>query len=285
MTAAPTARSSLRQGPGRTVALVRSLVLRWGVLAAAVAAWEAAARRADDAFFPPPSQILSRMHTTWFSGPPGHLWLTGGATRNILPSLARMLGALSACVVVGVAAGVALGRSERFRAYVDPLLQFFRAVPPPALTAVFLVVFRIGTQMEVATIVFGAIWPLVLNTADGVRSIEPLQLDTARVFGLSRVDVLRHVVFPAALPRIFAGLRLSLSLSLILMVFSELVGSSNGIGYQLVNAQTSFDLTAMWSAVVLLGVLGYALNTLALALERRVLAWHRGSRAGAGRER
>ena len=147
------------------------------------------------------------------------------------------------------------------------------------------VVFRIGAQMEIATIVFGAIWPLVLNTADGVRSIEPLQLDTARVFGLSRLDVVRRVVFPATLPRIFAGLRLSLSLSLILMVFSELVGSSNGIGYELVNAQTSFDLPAMWSGVVLLGIIGYALNVLVLAVEGRVLAWHRGSRRGTARGR
>jgi ABC-type nitrate/sulfonate/bicarbonate transport system permease component len=100
------------------------------------------------------------------------------------------------------------------------------------------------------------------------------------VFKLSAADRVLKIIFPSALPKIFAGVRLSLSLSLILMVFSELLpGTANGIGFELTDAQSRSDLPTMWAAIVLLGILGYVLNSLLLAVERRVLAWHRASRA------
>jgi ABC-type nitrate/sulfonate/bicarbonate transport system permease component len=128
--------------------------------------------------------------------------------------------------------------------------------------------------MEIATIVFGTIWPILLNTIDGAASVDPVQLETARAFKLSRWERLARVIVPSALPRAFAGFRLSLSLSLILMVFSELVGSTDGIGYEMNNATNSFDMTLLWSTIVLLGILGYLLNALLSGVERRTLAWH-----------
>ena len=153
--------------------------------------------------------------------------------------------------------------------------QFLRAIPTPMLVPVFLVLFRIGTQMESATIVFGAIWPVLLNTADGVASVDPQHLTVARAFRLPRGQVLWRVVLPSALPKILAGLRLGLALSLILMVFAEMVGSTGGIGYELVNAQSQFDMAGMWAVVVLLGMVGYLLNAVLVAAERLLLR-HRG---------
>jgi ABC-type nitrate/sulfonate/bicarbonate transport system permease component len=143
---------------------------------------------------------------------------------------------------------------------------------------VFIVIFKIGTSMRLAVIVFGVVWPILLNTIDGVRSVEPLQLDTARVFRLSRLEQLRLIVIPAAAPKIFAGLRVGLSLAVILMVVSELVGGTDGIGYLLSSAKESFELPDMWAVIVLLGVLGYTANALLILVERRVLAWHHGVR-------
>ncbi|MDN3355195.1 ABC transporter permease subunit, partial [Actinomadura sp. DC4] len=180
----------------------------------------------------------------------------------------------------GVGAGLALGRSERVFAYLDPAFQFARAIPPPTLVPVFIVLFKLGTQMQLASIVFSAIWPILLNAVDGARSVDPLQMETARVYKLTAADRVRKIIFPSALPKIFAGVRLSLSLSLILMVFSELLpGTANGIGFELTDAQSRSDLPTMWATIVLLGVLGYVLNVLLLAVEGRVLAWHRGARA------
>lgn len=264
-------------GRGRRVARVLGgLTHRWLPFALLIGVWELATRTAESPFFPPPSQIVSATHELWLSGPATRLFLTDLAMDNLLPSLGRMALALAIAAAAGIALGMLLGRSERAMAYLNPLLQFCRAIPPPTLVPVFIVLFDLGTQMQVASIIFSVIWPILLNTADGARSVTPLQMDTAEVFRLSAVDRVRYILIPSALPKIFAGLRLALSLSLILMVFSELLpGTVNGIGFQLTDAQSRSDLPVMWSVIVLLGVLGYALNTLLLAVERRTLGRHR----------
>jgi ABC-type nitrate/sulfonate/bicarbonate transport system permease component len=157
--------------------------------------------------------------------------------------------------------------------YCGPLLAFVRAVPVPVLVPVFITLLGIGAPMQVSVIVFGVLWPILLNCVDGVRSVDQTKVDTARAFRVSRVQWILGVVLPAALPKIFAGLRVSLSLGLVLMVVSELVGATNGIGYQLIFSQHQFDFPTMWAGIVLLGVLGYVLNSLLLAAQRRVLTW------------
>jgi ABC-type nitrate/sulfonate/bicarbonate transport system permease component len=261
---------------GRRV--LTAIAHRWLVLAVGVIAWEVGTRTATSAYFPPPSKIVARMHHLWFSGPIAHVFLTSAAEQNILPSLGRMALGLAASIVVGVALGLALGRSERAFEYLDPVLQFARVIPPPTLVPIFIVLFSVGTQMQLASIIFSAIWPILLNTADGARSVDRLQMDTSRVFKLSAADRLFTIIIPSTLPKIFAGLRLSLSLALILMVFSELLpGTANGIGFELVDAQSRSDLPTMWAGIVLLGILGYLLNGVLLLVERRMLAWHRTS--------
>ena len=249
-------------------------VWRWVVLVAGIGGWQLWASRAQSSFFPPPSAIVARMYHVWFSGPAAHVFLTSDATGNILPSLGRVLASLAIATAIAVPAGITLGRSPVITAYLSPLLQFARALPVVTMAPVFIVLFKLGTQMEIATIVFGTIWPILLNTIDGAASVDPVQLETARAFRMSAWERLVRVIIPAALPKTFAGFRLSLSLSLILMVFSELVGSSDGIGYEMSNASNSFDMTLLWSTIVLLGILGYLLNELLSGTERLVLGWH-----------
>ncbi len=268
-----TAPAALRTGRAGGRAL--RVAVRVLVLVAAATAWEVAARRAGSAFFPPPSQILPGMRRLWLTGPPARLWLSDDAVHSLLPGLGRMLTGFALAAAAGIALGTALGRAPLARDVFGPLLQFLRAIPTPMLVPVFLVLFRIGTQMESATIVFGAIWPVLLNTADGVASVDPQHLTVARAFRLPRGQVLWRVVLPSALPKILAGLRLGLALSLILMVFAEMVGSTGGIGYELVNAQSQFDMAGMWAVVVLLGVVGYLLNAVLVAAGRLLLR-HRG---------
>ncbi|MGW0808889.1 ABC transporter permease [Nonomuraea sp. NPDC002799] len=262
---------------------VRTAAFRWLVLIVLVLAWEAGTRAAGNVFFPAPSLIVTRMHTMWFSGPPGTLFLTDAAIGDLLPSLGRMAAGFAGGALAGVVLGLALGLSVRAYDYLDGVLQFLRAIPPPALVTVFLVLFGFGLRMQLAFIMFSVVWPVLLNTADGARSVEPLHLQTCRVFRLSRAERLLLVILPSALPKMFAGLRLALSLSLIVMVFSELLpGTTNGIGFQLTAAYSMFDLPAMWAGIVLLGVLGYLLNELFLIAERRVLAWHHAAQHAVG---
>jgi ABC-type nitrate/sulfonate/bicarbonate transport system permease component len=255
---------------------LRGFAQRWAVFALAVLGWELAARSAGSPFFPPPTAIAAATAERWFGGPPWRLFLSDLAVANLVPGVGRMLGAWALAAAVGVAAGIALGRSPRAMDCAAPLLAFARALPPPVLAPVFLLLFDLGAPMQIATIVFGVVWPVVLNTADGARALEPVQIATARAFRLPRAQWVLGVVVPAALPRIFAGLRVSLSLALILMVISELIGATDGLGYQLSVAQDRFDYLGMWAAVVLLGALGYLLNAALLAVERRALRWQPG---------
>lgn len=258
---------------------VGAIALRSMLAVALVAAWQLATTGADAVFFPTPLEIASRFVEKWFSGPAGSLLLTESATTNVLPSLTRMIGGWGLAVVAGVLLGSALGLSRRLAAYVDPLLAFARAIPPPVLLPVFLVAIGANDRMRVALIATGALWPVLVNTMAGVRSVHPTQLDTATTFGLSPWRRFTGVVLPAAMPSIFAGLRVSLSLALILMVISELVASTNGIGFELIQAQRSFAVVDLWASIVLLALLGYLLNTLLVAVEFRWLAWHRQARA------
>ncbi|MCC5575025.1 MULTISPECIES: ABC transporter permease [Microtetraspora] len=257
--------------------VVKALGRLW-LVPVALVAWEVVTRVAEQPFFPPPSAILARMYELWFSGPPSHLLLTDGALADLGPSLARLFTGWLVTAVIGIAAGIAIGCSPRLSDYVDPLIQFGRAVPPPLLVPFFLALLKLGTPAQLATIVFGVIWPILLNTIDGARTVDRQHLETARIFGFSAAQRLWQVILPSAMPKIFAGLRLALSLALILMVIAEIFAGTDGIGYRLLYTQRSYLYPDMWGCIVLLGLLGYLLNSAFLLVERRVLAWHRGAR-------
>jgi ABC-type nitrate/sulfonate/bicarbonate transport system permease component len=256
---------------------------KWVVFACFVAVWQFATVLAEAPYFPTPSTIGKTMVDLWLTGPASHLYLSDMVFDDVVPSILRLLGGWAAAGVVGVALGLVLGRSATLYDYLSPTLTFLRSVPPPALLPVFIVLFPLGTPMQLAMIIFGVIWPILLNTIDGAHTLDETVVETTRSMRLSRTRFLTTVVLPAALPKIFAGLRVSLSLALILMVISELVGSLNGIGYQLIQAQRNFDLPQMWAGIVLLGILGYVLNVLLVAIQNRVIGWHIRSKSLTGR--
>jgi ABC-type nitrate/sulfonate/bicarbonate transport system permease component len=251
---------------------------RWLVLLALALAWQAATVSKRSIFFPPVTEILSEARRSWLSGPATAAFLTPAFRSDLLPSLERLLAGWLLAAVAGIALGTAIALVRNLADYLDPMVEFLRSLPPPALIPPFLVVLGIGSGMKVVLIAVGVVWPILLNTIDGVRTVDPTLLDTGRAFRVGRLRRLTMIVLPAAAPKIFAGLRLALSLSLILMVISEMVAASAGIGFQIVQAQRSFAITQMWAGILLLGVLGYALNSGLLLVERRALAWHRGAR-------
>lgn len=126
---------------------------------------------------------------------------------------------------------------------------------------------------------FGVVWIVMINTSQAVASVDALMLETARAYQLPFRRRILQVVLPGASPPIFAAMRIGLSLTLILMVLSEMIAGVGGIGFQLVQAQNSFALVDVWATMVLLGVLGIVLNSAFSAAEHRMLAWHRGSRS------
>jgi ABC-type nitrate/sulfonate/bicarbonate transport system permease component len=249
-------------GLGLEVTVPLLALVLWGLLSA----------NSDTYYFPPLTDILSTFADTWVFERVGS---------DVVPSLVRMGLGFAIAVVVAVAAGLLLGLSRRARLAAAPIVEFLRAIPPPALLPFAILVIGVGNSMKVFIIAFVCIWPILLNTVDGVRGIDPTLDDTTRVYGISSRDRLWRVMLPAASPQIFAGMRTSLSLALILMVISEMVASTNGIGYFVLQSQRTFAIPEMWSGILLLGILGYVLNGGFMLIERRLLRWHRGARASA----
>lgn len=248
------------------------LVHAWMLVAAAVA-WELLARAAHVFYFPPLTTILDHARSMWFSGPASSAWLTAAFMVDVVPSLERVVLGLAIALAAGVAIGMVIGLLPQAGDFIDPTLQFMRSVPPVALVPIFMLLFGIGSGMRIALIAFTSVWPILLNTVTGVRSVEPLYHANARILHIGTGRRLRHIVLPACTPLILAGLRVSTALALIVMVLSEMVAATSGIGYRLMFEQQSFALANMWACIVLLGVIGFALNAVVTALEKRLLRW------------
>ncbi|UWX97602.1 ABC transporter permease [Arthrobacter zhaoxinii] len=242
---------------GYVVALPLLLVLLW---------W-ASTRGEPNFFVPTPSALMEVFGPTWFEG---------RITADVLPSVGRLLAGLAIAISLGIVVGLLVGLNRTLRALTEPVFEFFRALPPPVLVPVLLLLVGINDGMKVAVIVVGCIWPVLLNTIEGVRSIDPVQNETTRSYGISGLNRIRYQVLPSAAPVIMAGIRQSLSIGLILMVISEMFGSSSGLGFTIVQFQRSFAIPEMWSGILVLGLIGLALSMIFQWCERRVLRWYHG---------
>lgn len=193
------------------------------------------------------------------------------------PTLQRLALGYVAAALSGISIGLAMGYFPWIHRLLDPIVEILRPIPSPAYIPVAILFLGIGDIMKVFMIAFAAFFPILLNTVAGVRSVDPVLIDTGRTFGLGTRQVVRKVVFPSALVYIFTGLRISLAIALILTVIAEEVAGNSGIGFYLLNAQRSFLVPEMYASVVALAILGFALNRLFLLIESRVLSWNIGS--------
>lgn len=208
-------------------------------------------------------------------------WLFALVPTQLAPSLLRLFSGYLIAVALGVGIGILIGKSPRLRRQASPVIEFVRAIPPPALLPFTLIAFGTGDEAKIILIALVCVWPILLNTVDGITGVDTTLRETGRSYRINRWDTLVHVDLRAASPQIFAGMRAALPLALIIMVISEMVGATNGVGFFIVQAQRTFAIPQMWSGIILLGILGYVLNLLFTLIERRALAWHRGSRADA----
>lgn len=233
-----------------------------------LAVWWFASAGSTDFYQPPLSKILAVFPETW---------LGGRMVDDVLPSLLRLAAGFALSLVIGVGLGVVIGVNRTLRALTEPVLEFLRAIPPPALVPVFILVAGIDNLMKVLVIVSGCVWPVLLNTVAGVRAADEVLADTCRVYRITGTLRLRHFLLRSASPQIVAGARQALSIGLILMVISELKAASQGVGFTVRQFQTGFQIPEMWSGVLLLGIIGVVLSILFRLAERRVLGWYHGA--------
>lgn len=260
----------------RTLTILKRVGLVLGLPAVLVALWWFATADSTEFYIPPLSQILEVFPKTW---------TMERILGDVVPSLARFLIGFLLAVVLGIAFGVAIGPSRALRAFFEPVLEFLRAIPPPVLVPILILMAGIGNNQKILVIVTGAIWPVLLNTIVGVRSVDPVLVDTCSSYRIRGALRLRTFVLRSASPQIMTGVRQAQQIALILMVISELVAASNGLGYIIVQFQRGFQIAEMWSGVIVLGVIGVLLALLLRLVERRVLVWYHGVRAAERSER
>ncbi len=239
------------------------------VLVAVIPIWEVVSRAelVNPLFFPPISKILK----TFFL-----LVLSGDLPYQILLSLKRAAAGYLLAAIVVIPLGIAMGLFHWVYRMLELVIEMARPIPPPVIVPVAMLFFGLGNEMKIFVIFFSCAWPILLNTYDGVRNIDRVLVYTARTFGLSRGKTITKVIFPAALPQIMTGLRVSLAIMLILVVISEMVGSTDGIGYFILDSQRRFKVGQMYAGMLSLAVVGYGLNQLFLLTYNWLLAWHKG---------
>jgi ABC-type nitrate/sulfonate/bicarbonate transport system permease component len=238
----------------------------------AVLAWWLWSASAAEPFFPPLREIVERFR---------EMWLFDKFGSDVVPSLRNMAIGFGIASVLGIAIGMVLARVRLLREAFEPLMHFVRATPGVALVPIFILLLGFGPSMKISIIATAAVFPTIIATMDGVRSADPVLLDISRAYQLSRRQRVTKVLLPSAGPQIFAGLQVSLQVAFVVMIASEMLGSTQGIGALTLLAQQSFAVTDMWSGIVLLGLLGYLVNLLFLLVRSRVLHWYDGARKAA----
>ena len=253
----------------RIAALWRTRWLGVGFIVFLLALWElaAASGTVPSMSFPRMSAVLA----TWWE-----IIISGELFGELLPSILRMFAGYFIGIAVGVALGLLMGYFRFFYSLLEPVTEMLRPIPSPAYLPIVILFLGIDDEMKVFMIAFASLFPVLLNTYSGVRSVDPIQLQTARTFGVAGWKLLWHVVLPSASPFIFTGMRVSLAVALIVMVISEMVAASSGIGYFILSAERGFKIREMFAGVLTLAVVGYVLNRVFVAIENKVLGWHYG---------
>jgi ABC-type nitrate/sulfonate/bicarbonate transport system permease component len=195
---------------------------------------------------------------------------------QVAASMKRAAAGYFIAAAVFIPLGVLMGLSERVHRALEVVVEMLRPVPPPVVIPVALLFFGIDDKMKIFVIFFSCAWPILLNTIDGVRGVDWVLRNTARTFRVSPMQTTWRVILPAAAPQILTGLRVSLPITLILVVISEMVGATDGIGYFILDSQRRFRVAQMYAGMFALAFLGYALNQIFEFLYRRLLSWHWG---------
>lgn len=226
--------------------------------------WWAISMNVSSLYFPPLNDIIGNL-VDWLS--------EGGLTEDVVPSVVNLLAGYALAVVCGVGAGLLIGRIRVLETALNPLITFARSIPPAAILPFFILAMGATDWMRITVIAVGSVWPTLLSTIDGVRGIDPAVEDVTRIYKTSPMRRIIKVLLPAASPLILAGMKTSLAFSIILVVVSEMMASTQGIGHYIFSSQQYFDLPGLWAGTIVMGILGYLLSEIFFAVERRILAW------------
>ncbi len=239
-----------------SLAFLLALILAWREIAAF--------RLVSPVFLPSPERAF------------GALWT--GLTRadlsiKLAGTIEHMIAGWLIASAVGVLLGALIGSSATARAYIGPSLEFLRPLPASAIIPVAIAMFGLSTAMALGVIGFGAVWPMLLATMHGFGAVEPRLKEVARVLGLNGWQTAIKIALPSAAPDILAGLRLGLTVALILAVVCEMIAGLDGLGQWVLLAARAYRSADLFAGVILLGAIGLVANGLLSLVEARALRW------------
>ncbi len=242
-------------------------ILRYYPVALIFVLWEVCSRIGllDPIFVPPLSEVLRTLYE--------ELFVTHDLLVHMGYSFARAGVGFGLAAVVGIVVGILMGRFRPVENFVDPLISAIFPTPKLAIFPLMMVFLGIGDASKVALIFLGCFFPIVISTYTGVKNVDKYFIWNARTKGANHRQVLWTVVFPAAMPFVFAGLRVATSTAFLLIVASELIAANEGLGYLIIYAQRTFNPTLMFSGVLMVASMGFIVDRLLLALGRWLFAW------------
>jgi ABC-type nitrate/sulfonate/bicarbonate transport system permease component len=212
---------------------------------------------------------VTRIFEAWFEN-----IADGTLAFHLLATFWRQMLGYGLAVLLGITLGLAMGYFRPLYNLFEPLVEALRPIPGPAYLPILVLFVGIGSEMKVVLILIASLFPILLNSYSGVRSIDRVQFDTARTLGLTTRQTLRELVLPAASPQILTGMRISLAISLILAILGEMIVSNDGLGYFVLLSQRTFRVPDMYAGIFTLAIFGYALNRVFLLIEARLIRWH-----------
>ena len=237
-----------------------------GGIIAFFALWEFASRAGliDSILIPPFTKIVVKLY---------EIIITGELPYHMAVSLRRVGMGLLIGICFSVPMGLLIGRSKKIETFLDPILQMFRQTSSLALVPVFLLLFGIKETSKVLIIYWGVQWPVLLNTINGVKNVDPVLIKSARSMGSSAVQIFLKIIIPATLPSIFTGIRLSGTTAILMLTAAEMVGASSGLGFLVYDFQIRYLIPEMFAVIATFSILGLILNYLLVFLEKRATVW------------
>ncbi|MDP3168553.1 MAG: ABC transporter permease [Hydrogenophaga sp.] len=236
------------------------------VLGAFIALWWAASTGGwvNRAFLPSPQATLESLVQGLASGDlAAYTWAT----------LSRMFSGWLLASALGISLGALIGASARAREWIAPTLEFIRPLPASAVMPLAIALFGLSGNMVLAVVAFGAMWPVLLATLHGLAHVHPQLREVSRSLKLGHLNFVLKIGLPNAMPDILAGMRLSLTVSLIVSVVGEMIASQPGLGQAILLAARSFQASELFAGIVLLGAMGFVSNVLLALVERSLLRW------------
>jgi ABC-type nitrate/sulfonate/bicarbonate transport system permease component len=235
--------------------------------------WQWRSRNHPSFFIPAPSDIIGRFHAVFLSGPGHDLFTTAELREHLKASLGRWVRGYVIACVLGVLLGTLFARVKRLNWMFQPLIRLGQSTPSIMLLPLFIILLGINDGMVTSVIVYASIWPVLVNTIDGVSSVDQATINAARAMRIRGFRLFRMVLLRAASPQILAGLRVSLGVSIILMIGAELYATTSGIGYYVTFSQHNLAFTDMFAGIMLAVIVGLLANGVFYLIERRVMRW------------